>query len=147
MEHTGPRYSNIRMERTYLLGADELQTGRFLRPISADDILFGNTFDRPLRLPWGAGAALKFMKYVLYPFVLFALFINFVQTASLTPPLHTTSNRKRSLGHSPHLCQQCPILNTPISPLRPPNSLRVDLYGMRHRSYEFRFLIMEEMND
>ena len=42
-------------------------TGRFLRPISADDVLFGNTFDRPLKLPWGSGAALKFMQYVPYP--------------------------------------------------------------------------------
>ncbi|KAI0301636.1 hypothetical protein B0F90DRAFT_1718854 [Multifurca ochricompacta] len=36
--------------------------GRFLHPISADDVLFGNTFDRPLKLPWGSGAALKFMQ-------------------------------------------------------------------------------------
>ncbi|KAG6848131.1 hypothetical protein C0991_000924, partial [Blastosporella zonata] len=35
--------------------------GRFLQPVSADDVLFGNTFDRPLGLPWGSGAALKFM--------------------------------------------------------------------------------------
>jgi hypothetical protein len=42
-------------------------TGRFLHPISADDVLFGNTFDRPLKLPWGSGAALKFMQYVPYP--------------------------------------------------------------------------------
>ena len=27
--------------------------------------MFGNTFDRPLKLPWGSGAALKFMKWVL----------------------------------------------------------------------------------
>jgi len=38
--------------------------GRFLSPHSADDVLFGNTFERPLKLPWGTGAALKFMKYV-----------------------------------------------------------------------------------
>ncbi|KAH9177738.1 hypothetical protein EDB89DRAFT_1844248 [Lactarius sanguifluus] len=38
--------------------------GRFLRPISADDVLFGNTFDRPLKLPWGSGAALKFMHFI-----------------------------------------------------------------------------------
>ncbi|VDB91308.1 unnamed protein product [Peniophora sp. CBMAI 1063] len=37
--------------------------GRFLQEICADDILFGNTFDRPLQLPWGSGAALRFMKY------------------------------------------------------------------------------------
>ncbi|KAI0296433.1 hypothetical protein BC826DRAFT_875918, partial [Russula brevipes] len=39
-------------------------TGRFLRPISADDVLFGNTFDRPLKLPWGTSAALKFMHFI-----------------------------------------------------------------------------------
>ncbi|KAI9441281.1 hypothetical protein H4582DRAFT_1931539 [Lactarius indigo] len=38
--------------------------GRFLRPISADDVLFGNTFDRPLKLPWGSSAALKFMHFI-----------------------------------------------------------------------------------
>ena len=38
--------------------------GRFLQPYSADDIMFGNVFDRPLKLPWGFSAALKFMKYV-----------------------------------------------------------------------------------
>ncbi|KAF7426016.1 hypothetical protein PC9H_008379 [Pleurotus ostreatus] len=38
--------------------------GRFLTRHSADDILFGNTFDKPLKLPWGSGAALKFMKYM-----------------------------------------------------------------------------------
>ena len=42
-------------------------TGRFLRPTSADDVIFGNTFDRPLKLPWGSSAALKFMQYVSYP--------------------------------------------------------------------------------
>ncbi|KAG1745296.1 hypothetical protein EDB19DRAFT_1894480 [Suillus lakei] len=38
--------------------------GRFLQPTSADDVMFGNTFDKRLKLPWGAGVALKFMKYV-----------------------------------------------------------------------------------
>jgi len=38
--------------------------GRFLKPVSADDVLFGNTFDRPLKLPWGTSAALKFMNYI-----------------------------------------------------------------------------------
>ncbi|KDR80292.1 hypothetical protein GALMADRAFT_33591, partial [Galerina marginata CBS 339.88] len=38
--------------------------GRFLVPYSADDILFGNTFDRPLKLPWGTSAVLKFMNYI-----------------------------------------------------------------------------------
>ena len=48
-------------ERSMLKGFFE---GRFLEHYLADDILFGNTFDRPLHLPWGSGAALKFMKYV-----------------------------------------------------------------------------------
>ncbi|KAJ8481793.1 hypothetical protein ONZ45_g15185 [Pleurotus djamor] len=38
--------------------------GRFLTPHTTDDILFGNTFDKPLKLPWGSGAALKFMRYI-----------------------------------------------------------------------------------
>ncbi|OBZ67313.1 hypothetical protein A0H81_12610 [Grifola frondosa] len=38
--------------------------GRFLRPRSADDILFGNTFERPLTLPWGSSAALRFMSFI-----------------------------------------------------------------------------------
>lgn len=38
--------------------------GRFLREYSADDLLFGNVFERPFKLPWGFGAALKFMQYV-----------------------------------------------------------------------------------
>ena len=47
--------------------------GRFLQPVSSDDVLFGNTFERPLKLPWGSGAALKFMKCVV--FVLDLLFL------------------------------------------------------------------------
>lgn len=39
-------------------------SGRFLQPHDADTILFGNTFERPLNLPWGSGAALKLMSYV-----------------------------------------------------------------------------------
>ncbi|KAJ2911526.1 hypothetical protein MD484_g8890, partial [Candolleomyces efflorescens] len=38
--------------------------GCFLKPFSADNILFGNTFDRPLKLPWGTSAVLKFMNYI-----------------------------------------------------------------------------------
>jgi len=38
--------------------------GRFLSPRSANDVLFGNIFERPLKLPWGTGAALKFMKFI-----------------------------------------------------------------------------------
>jgi hypothetical protein len=38
--------------------------GRFLKQYSADDILFGNTFDRPLKLPWGSSAVFKFMNFI-----------------------------------------------------------------------------------
>ncbi|KZT53098.1 DUF1769-domain-containing protein [Calocera cornea HHB12733] len=38
--------------------------GRFLEEISADDLLFGNTFDRPITLPWGSSAVLSFMSLV-----------------------------------------------------------------------------------
>lgn len=37
-------------------------SGRFLKPHSADDILFGNIFDRPLPIPWGFSTILGFMK-------------------------------------------------------------------------------------
>jgi len=39
-------------------------SGRFLVPRNADDILFGNIFDRRLRLPRGSSAALRFMKLI-----------------------------------------------------------------------------------
>lgn len=42
--------------------SDVLYTGRFLQPRSADDIMFGNIFEKRLKLPWGSGAALKFMQ-------------------------------------------------------------------------------------
>jgi len=38
--------------------------GRFLQPHTADDLLFGNIFERPLILPWGSSAAFQFMKYI-----------------------------------------------------------------------------------
>ena len=44
--------------------------GKFLRshyedePVSADDVMFGNIFEHPLKLPWGSAAAFKFMSYI-----------------------------------------------------------------------------------
>lgn len=32
-----------------------IRSGRFLKDISADDVLFGNVFDRSLNLPYGSG--------------------------------------------------------------------------------------------
>ena len=37
-------------------------SGRFLQPHTADDVLFGNVFGRPLTLPWGSSAAFQLMK-------------------------------------------------------------------------------------
>ncbi|KAK2461311.1 hypothetical protein APHAL10511_006838 [Amanita phalloides] len=39
-------------------------SGRFLVPHNANDILFGNIFDRRLRLPRGSTAALTFMRFI-----------------------------------------------------------------------------------
>ncbi|KAF8703032.1 hypothetical protein AX14_014276 [Amanita brunnescens Koide BX004] len=39
-------------------------SGRFLVPQNADDIMFGNIFNRRLRLPRGSSAAVKFMKLI-----------------------------------------------------------------------------------
>ena len=59
----------------YATEANCYSLGRFLMPHSADDILFGNTFDRPLKLPWGTSAVLKFMKFVLL--ISFQLFLKY----------------------------------------------------------------------
>ncbi|KAG6916949.1 hypothetical protein DXG01_004498 [Tephrocybe rancida] len=55
---TFTRSQNLKLDKS------QLSPGRFLDPVSADDVLFGNTFDRALGLPWGSGAALKFMNYI-----------------------------------------------------------------------------------
>ncbi|RPD75700.1 hypothetical protein L226DRAFT_507615 [Lentinus tigrinus ALCF2SS1-7] len=38
--------------------------GRFLKEYTADDLLFGNIFDRPLKLPWVFSVAVKFMNFI-----------------------------------------------------------------------------------
>ncbi|TCD61470.1 hypothetical protein EIP91_008405 [Steccherinum ochraceum] len=38
--------------------------GRFLQPYTADDILAGTAFDRPLSLPWGFSAVTAFWQYM-----------------------------------------------------------------------------------
>ena len=42
--------------------AMRLDTGRFLSEYAANDVLFGNVFDRKLPLPWGFGTILGFMQ-------------------------------------------------------------------------------------
>ncbi|KAJ6593594.1 hypothetical protein B0H19DRAFT_1205104 [Mycena capillaripes] len=63
--HTTPEAAEYfgREDRSGVTWSIQVQ-GRFLLPRSSDDILFGNIFERPLKLPWGTGAALKFMKYI-----------------------------------------------------------------------------------
>ena len=41
-----------------------LMTGRFLNGPNADQVVFGNVFEKPIRdsLPWGTAVAMKFMK-------------------------------------------------------------------------------------
>ena len=46
-----------------------MRAGRFLKEYNADELLFGNIFDRPLKLPWVFSAALRFMKYAPFPFL------------------------------------------------------------------------------
>ncbi|EJF59728.1 hypothetical protein DICSQDRAFT_128064 [Dichomitus squalens LYAD-421 SS1] len=38
--------------------------GRYLNGYNADELLFGNIFDRPLKLPWVFSAALRFMNFI-----------------------------------------------------------------------------------
>ena len=41
-------------------------TGKYLDDPNADEVIFGNVFEGPIRdsLPWGTSVAVKFMKYV-----------------------------------------------------------------------------------
>lgn len=40
-----------------------LCSGRFLQPRPANSVVFGNTFERPFKLPVGSSAVMKFMQY------------------------------------------------------------------------------------
>lgn len=44
-------------------GRSSSRAGQFLDDVNADDILFGNVFENPIRdhLPWGTSIAVKFM--------------------------------------------------------------------------------------
>ena len=44
-----------------------------MKEYNADELLFGNIFDRPLKLPWVFSAALRFMKYASHPSLLHPL--------------------------------------------------------------------------
>ncbi|CAK5281650.1 unnamed protein product [Mycena citricolor] len=109
--------------------------GRFLSPRSADDILFGNVFERPLQLPWGTGAALQFMKCIHRPHFVARLDLHcYTQTMGTLPACRNhASFRARSIapwrhpapfppGHSIadetsslHLCSHTRRSSTPSS--------------------------------
>ena len=45
------------------LSLTEENTGKFLEDLTADEVVCGNTFERPIKdsLPWGTSVATKFM--------------------------------------------------------------------------------------
>lgn len=63
----GPERYFDREDRQNITWSIQVQ-GRFLREYDADDVLFGNVFDRPLKLPYGTSfvltPVLRFMNYV-----------------------------------------------------------------------------------
>ncbi|KAG9313564.1 hypothetical protein JVU11DRAFT_5891 [Chiua virens] len=66
VDPTGQRLTSEYFEREDRKGITwsiQIQ-GRFLQPHLTDDILFGNIFEKRLKLPWGSGAALKFMHFI-----------------------------------------------------------------------------------
>ncbi|TFK67344.1 DUF1769-domain-containing protein [Pluteus cervinus] len=99
---TRPSDYFARPERQGITWSIQVQ-GRFLVPCSADDVLFGNTFDRPLQLPWGTSAALKFMHFI-------------------DPTLeHDLLSKSKPWALSPLITTMPHFTHTRISP---PNSLR-----------------------
>ncbi|KAJ7782800.1 DUF1769-domain-containing protein [Mycena metata] len=106
--------------------------GRFLAPRSADDILFGNIFERPLKLPWGTGAALKFMKYI-DPTLSHDLTCTATQKPwALSPLVATMPYLKHTrLASSPSCNQPNGVCTSPCShsdtpPFPPPKSVTDD---------------------
>jgi len=107
--------------------------GRFLAPRSADDILFGNIFERPLKLPWGTGAALKFMKFI-DPTLSHDLTCTATQKPWALSPLVATMPylRHTRLASSPSCNQPDGVCTTPACshsdtpPFPPPKSLTDD---------------------
>ncbi|KAF8604952.1 DUF1769-domain-containing protein [Ceratobasidium sp. AG-I] len=83
--------------------------GRFLKEINANDVLFGNVFDRPLPLPWGFGAVLNFVQYV-DPTLEHDLYGQ--KPWALSPFLSTMPYLERT-----HLSINTPIPNIPVEPL------------------------------
>ena len=59
----GSAYFSKRSSMTYGI----VVRGKFLDDPTADDVVFGNVFERPIKdsLPWGTSVAVKFMKWVL----------------------------------------------------------------------------------
>jgi hypothetical protein len=52
------------LKNTSFSDLESVISGKHLGPISANDLLFGNVFEKPIRssLPWGTSIAMKFIK-------------------------------------------------------------------------------------
>lgn len=93
-------------------GGGGINLGRFLQPQNADDILFGNIFERPLKLPWVFGAALRFMKYCIpFSFPFFPSFSRSPLSFPFPPLLHPSGSRSRSILAANH--QTCFFYSSP----------------------------------
>ncbi|KAH7925091.1 DUF1769-domain-containing protein [Leucogyrophana mollusca] len=106
--------------------------GRFLQPHSSDDVLFGNTFDKRLKMPWGSGAALKFMKYI-DPTLEHDLASD-TKPWAVSPLIstmpHFVHQKLHDAGSSSDLLQSSP--SSPVSPFPPETSIKDDT---RHLKY------------
>ncbi|KAF8579225.1 DUF1769-domain-containing protein [Ramaria rubella] len=111
--------------------------GRFLHSYSADDVLFGNTFDRPLKLPWGSGAALKFMHFV-DPTLEHDL--GGPKPWALSPLIAT-------MPHFAHI--ELPSKDSPLPPFPPPapESIKDDTSGLCKRLGEQRHTALHANNE
>lgn len=90
--------------------------------MSADDIVFGNTFERPLKLPWGAGAALKFMRYVCTGQLFwFHLLTSSTSCSFIDPTLeHDLTSNTRPWALSPLVATMPYFAHTPLDTNSPP---------------------------
>jgi hypothetical protein len=112
--------------------------GRFLQKYSGDDILFGNVFDRRLKLPWGFGAALRFMKCVFLADCCESLSLMSMDTLQVCRP---NSGRMPPVAHTPLGFLSLPLHYAPHpshSP-RQGTSRSPTLFPSLYRSYRRRY--------
>jgi len=85
-----------RKDRTGTTWSIQVQ-GRFLKPVCANDIMFGNTFEAPPKMPWGTSAALQFAN-LIDPTLIHDLYI---QKAWALSPLISTMPYFRVIRQPP----------------------------------------------